>query len=281
MDRYKILKTITNNIVRAVDSNNQEMILIGRGIGFSKKKNDILVSSNVEDIFCLVDKQEQRLYTQLLSEMPLSIMDISSEIITYIQSKLTEPLNEHIHIALTDHIASIVKRCKLGLQVDNPFLHETNSLYPKEAEIAKSVIQRLEKDLAIKIPEGEIGFITLHIVTAISTKSLRDIQKETELLVQLRKVIEDQLNIVIDEKDLAYVRLITHIRFMLERIERNESITIPEELELIIKEKYPLFFNLAWKIVKIVQKNLMIVVEQSETVYIALHLYRFVEKSES
>ncbi|MGG5372494.1 PRD domain-containing protein [Enterococcus sp. AZ196] len=280
MTRYKILKTITNNIVRATDSDNQEMILIGKGIGFGKKKNDILVSNNVEDIFCLVDKEEQKLYTQLLAEMPLRIMDISSEIITYIQSKISAPLNEHIHIALTDHIASIVKRCQLGLQVDNPFLHETNSLYPKEAEIAETVVQRLEKELSIKIPKGEVGFITLHIVTAVSNESMRGIQKKAELLVLLKEVIEDQLELTINESDLAYVRLITHVRFMLERIERNESIRMPDELEVIIIEKYPEYYNLAWKLVKIVQKSLAITVEKTETVYIALHLYRFAEKND-
>ena len=281
MIRYKILRTITNNIVRAVDDDSQEMILIGKGIGFGKKKNDILVSNNVEDIFRLVDKQEQQLYTQMLSEMPLSIMDISSEIISYIQSKLSTPLNEHIHIALTDHIASIVKRCKMGLQVDNPFLHETNSLYPKEAEIAENVVQRLEKELNIEIPKGEVGFITLHIVTAISNESLRGIEKKAELLVSLKKVIEDQLALTIDENDLSYVRLITHIRFMLERIERNEAITIPGELETIIIEKYPSYYSLAWKLLRIVQKKLAITIERTETVYIALHLYRFAEKNEA
>ena len=40
-------------------------------------------------------------------------------------------LNEHIHIALTDHIAFSFKRVKQGYDITNPFMLETKSLYPK------------------------------------------------------------------------------------------------------------------------------------------------------
>ena len=46
--------------------------------------------------------------------------------------------------------------------MNNPFLLETESLYPKEYEVAKEVVDMINES-PIQLPEGEIGFIALHI----------------------------------------------------------------------------------------------------------------------
>lgn len=252
-------------------------MLIGKGIGFKKTINDILTLTNVENIFLLINQEEQSLYIQLLKTTPAKIMNLSAEIIADIQSQIPQTLNEHIHIALTDHIATIVRRSKLNMQIENPFLHETNSLYPKEAAIAQEVVKKLESELEIVIEPGEVGFITLHIVTATNNKSLSSLYQETKLIAQLKIFLEQQLDVVINPQDMNYVRLVTHIRFMLERLERNEQLAIPEEVEDTIRENYPYFYNLAWKLIKVIQKNLKQTIDGSETSYVALHLYRFAE----
>ena len=47
----KIEKIINNNIISAKDEKNQEVILMGRGIGFGRKKGESIDLSRIEKIF--------------------------------------------------------------------------------------------------------------------------------------------------------------------------------------------------------------------------------------
>ena len=40
---YRTFKVVNNNIVIVKDSNGREMIAIGKGLGFKKSKNDIIL----------------------------------------------------------------------------------------------------------------------------------------------------------------------------------------------------------------------------------------------
>ena len=38
----RVLRTINNNVVICLDNNENEVVAFGKGIGFNKKKNDII-----------------------------------------------------------------------------------------------------------------------------------------------------------------------------------------------------------------------------------------------
>lgn len=272
---YRVLKVITNNIVRAYDINDHEVILLGKGIGYNKKTKDYISSYGVENTFVLSSKQETELYKQLLQSTSLKLIDISREVITYIQQHFDKPLNEHIHIALTDHIAFLVRRCKMGIPIDNPFIYETNSLYPKETEVAEKVVDMLNERLSINIPPGEIGFIVLHIVSSITNTQMSDIQRIASLINKLTEIIEKQAMVTLDKSSLNYTRLVTHLRFAIERIIRGEVMKSPSEVEKVVKEAYPQCYALALKLIDVMHTDLQKNVDKSEAVYLSLHLYRF------
>lgn len=279
MTSYKIKKVITNNILRALDINETEVILIGKGIGFNKKANDIVSSSGVENLFVLQNNQEKGLYEQLLRSTSPKLISIANEAIDYIQQHVDKPLNDHIHIALTDHISFMVRRCKMGIPVENPFSLETENLYPKEADIAAHVVDYISQELNLPIPRGEIGFITLHIVSSLTNDSLFKAQKLTYLVSKLTEVMEDQLMIQLDKTDLNYTRLVTHLRFAIERAYKGEVLSYVPELEEILKKQYSECYALAYKLVKIMQNELNKKMNSSEVIYLAMHLYRFIQQS--
>lgn len=275
---YKAQEIITNNIVRATDKSGGEVLLIGKGIGYNRHKNDLISEKAAHNIFALKDEQEQALYKQLIRTTSLSLIELVNNVIDFIQDNVNEPINEHIHIALTDHISHMVRRCKMGVPLSNPFELEIENLYPKEYEIAKDVVETLTKELAIPIPKGEISFITLHIVSACSSESLAEVSRHTHLILKLVEIIEDNLMCKLDRKSLNYVRLVTHIRFAIERVERNEKLDAPEEFACILKDRYKELYALAYKLVKIMQTELKKEVMPAEIVYLTIHLYQFAEK---
>jgi transcriptional antiterminator len=276
MTSYKIVKPITNNIIRALDINDHEVILIGKGIGFNRKKNDVISSTSVENIFTLLDTKEQSLYTNLIKTTSPKLIELANDMIIYIQSQVEKPLNEHIHVALTDHIAFLVRRCKMGIPIANPFSLETSTLYPKETRIAAEVVQRLSDELNLQIPSGEIGFITLHIITALSEQTLEKIQRESYLVTKLIAIIENQAKEPLDHESLNYTRLVTHIRFIIERVQRDEILDAPDELVDSIRKAYPECYSLAFKLIKSLQQELNKTIAMSEVFYLSLHLYRFI-----
>lgn len=275
---YRILKVITNNIVRAYDINDHEVILIGKGISYSKKAKDYISSGGVENTFVLSSEKETQLYKQLLQSTSPKLIDIAREIITYIQLHFDKPLNEHIYIALTDHIAFLVRRCKMGIPIDNPFVHETSNLYPKETKIAEKAIDMLNEHLSIDVPRGEVGFFVLHIVSSVTNTRISDIQKTALLINKLTTIIEQYITIPLDRTNLSYARIVTHLRFAIERVMRNEMLESPDEIEALIIEKYPQFYRLALILINIMQNELHKKVDKSEAVYLCLHLYQLDSK---
>ena len=53
--------------------------------------------------------------------MDETLVDISNDVIYHIKKRTSQPLNEHIHIALTDHIAFAVKRLQQGFDIKTRF----------------------------------------------------------------------------------------------------------------------------------------------------------------
>lgn len=53
-----VSKALNNNVVIAQDPVLDEVVLIGKGIGFNRKKGDTIEASDAEKTFLLSDKKE-------------------------------------------------------------------------------------------------------------------------------------------------------------------------------------------------------------------------------
>lgn len=269
-DSYKIIKAFNNNIL-LVNSDGVEKIIIGKGIGFNKKVGDILKApSNIEKMFTIQDPVNQNKFNELVSSVPEDIMSYCEEIISMLEKELNESLDESIHIALTDHISFSLKRLKENNEIVNPFLVETEVLFKKEFLLAKKAVKLLEERTGIFIPEGEAGFIALHIHSARNKGNLSNTVKYAYISNSISELIEQELNIKLDKESLYYARFIIHLRFTIERLIKN--IHLKNELLSTIKRKYKASYMLSSQIGKILEANLNIEVHPDEIGYIAMHL---------
>lgn len=280
MKTYLIKKALNNNVLIATDVSGNEVVLIGRGIGFGKKSGEPIIQEKVEKLFVLNDPKEQEQYKQLLSTLDEETLKVLISAVEIIQARADMPLNEHIHVALTDHLVFAVSRMRRGMAIRNPFLLETKALYPDEYKIAAEVTAMVNKQLTVALPEGEIGFITLHIHSALVNKDVRDLTRHSELMVRLVKMIEEQLEVVIDKDSIDYMRLIRHLRFTIERVVRGERIAEPKKMTSLLKTEYPVCYNLAWKMIKVIQQTLQMEIYDAEAVYLTLHLQRIQSRVE-
>ncbi|WP_018248730.1 glucose PTS transporter transcription antiterminator GlcT [Orenia marismortui] len=275
---YEIKKVFNNNVVLAIKKNNynqtNEVILLGKGLGFAKNQGDILSSDkcNIEKEFIPVNEEKKEQYQQLVENVNEEIIGLTTEIIAMVSNELNEELDKHIHIALADHIAFALKRIKEGMDIVNPFLPETKTLYYKEYNLAKRAAKMIEERSGVPIPESEVGFITFHIHGARSNRGRSRAVKYTSLIKKMINVIEKELDIELTSESLNYARLVTHLRFALERIEENKTNQNP--LLEKIKNDLNFSYQVADKLSLMIYEELELKVPEDEKGYLAMHLER-------
>lgn len=267
---YKVLKVFNNNVL-LVEHNSKEKILYSKGIGFGKKTGDIVpIGSSIDKIYSIEDKSNSNKFNQLLTYVDSGLVGLCEEIIYMMGMELNEELDEKIHISLTDHIAFALKRLRENDEIANPFLVETEILYRREFEIAKKAISILQKRIGISIPDGEIGFITLHIHSARQHGKLSNTLKYAFLTNSIAERIEQYYNVVVDRQSISYARFVTHLRFAIERIINKNP--IKNALLGTIRREYPESYKLAEEICTLIERQLQIEVVEDEVGYIALHI---------
>ncbi|GLI83371.1 PtsGHI operon antiterminator [Rossellomorea marisflavi] len=278
MSILNVKKVLNNNVLIAEHAAYGEVVLIGKGIGFNRKKGDPIQNDIAEKMFVLKGEKEQEQYKNLLPFLNDDMSSIIISAIELIRERTNSFLNEHIHIALTDHILFAINRLMRGMEIRNPFLVETRTLYPFEYEVAREVVELINDHTEVNLPEGEIGFIALHIHSAMMNKDLSEINQHSQLIARLTGMIEQQLEVNIDRDSIDYVRLVRHIRYTIERVLKGERVEEPEKIANLLKEEYPLCYNLSWKLIKMMQQTLKKPVYDAEAVYLTMHLQRIQSK---
>ena len=280
MSDFIVKKPLNNNVLIAQDNYQNEVVLIGSGIGFNFKKNDSIEEEFVEKLFVLRDQEQQDQYKKIVPQIDEYLLQKIIDSINMIQKRSSEILNEKVHVALTDHLLFAINRLEKGMAIINPFLSETKILYPLEYEIAADIVDFLNQQLDINLPDGEIGFIALHVHSAIYNRKISDINRYSQLITQLINIIETKLSIKIDRAGIEYIRLVRHIRYTIDRLVEGEVVQEPKKIAELLKTEYPICYNLSWKLMKIIQQTLKKPVYEAEAVYLTMHLQRLYQKYE-
>ncbi|NEZ45847.1 PRD domain-containing protein [Clostridium niameyense] len=271
MDSYKVKRILNNNVI-IVEYKNEELILVGKGIGFNSRAGEPLSKEKIENVYIKKTSNITENYNKVLNKIDEKIVGISEEIINIAENKLNAKLNEGVHISLPDHINFAIRRIEKGINIENPFLEELRILYPNEYEISLKGLDIINKRLNVNLPKDEAGFICLHIRGGITRQ---DVSKSLEYTKKISKVMELINKLTgrnINKDSLSYVRTLTHINFMVERVKENK--TIKNQLLDSIKKELSNEFSIAIKVAMLIEKLFKIKVPEDEIGYIALHLKR-------
>lgn len=275
MSRYEITKTLNNNVIICT-SDNHEVVLIGKGIGFNKKVGMTLDdSASIEKVYKLEQKQQKEHYQTLVEMGEDHVVQAVIESVNIISDAAIRTDDKSLVVALTDHIIFAYKRLKQNQVISNPFAIETQHLYSDAYQIAKQVINNFNQTLDVYFPEDEIGFIALHIASNSEDLSMHDISVINKLISKIMTIIETDLNHEIDKTTIQYQRFIRHIQFLIYRLTKGENVAAQDNFISMVKQLYPQCFNTAYKILKMIQRQFDVIIDESEIVYLALHIYHF------
>jgi len=269
---YKVLKSLSSNVVVSEKDNNV-YVLLGKGIGFGKKPGELITKgSNIEQKFIKIDDSEKANYVEIVKNVEAKILAVTEEIISLAEDILDEKLTSRIHIGLADHISFAMKRMEIGIDIINPFLNEIQTLYPNEYSIAVKGSKLIKEKLNVLFPESEIGFITLHIHSARVNEEVSQSLKYTRIVKEVMEYIQKILGIKTNQKSMEYARLVSHLRYALDRIE-NDKVLKNVMLEFV-KTQMSEEFEISKKVCKFISEKLSREVCEDEVGYISMHIHR-------
>lgn len=269
---YQVIKVLNNNGILATDlEKHVEYIFIGKGIGFHNKENATFE--------CLENVKKYKLQSDKNSEDSLSVVnnvdpvyfDISNEIILAAERKFGA-IDTKIMIALADHISFAVERIKNNLNIANPFTSDIKALFLEEYEVALEARKIIEAYTGIYITDDEVGYISLHIHSALTKENISRTMSVAVLVSGLIDKIETRFGIQINKESLSYNRLMTHIKYMITRVLKDEELRV--DMSPYVKAEFPYAYEVAKELCEELSKELGKTFSDIEVGYLAIHIER-------
>ena len=106
----EIKQIINNNVVISADNKGAEVIVVGKGIGFNRKKGDIICKSNVFKTFTLKDESDKSRLNFLVEQIPYDCIVFGEQVIEYIEQRCSKKLSKRLFLTLVDHIYTTLER---------------------------------------------------------------------------------------------------------------------------------------------------------------------------
>lgn len=270
-----IEKIINNNIVSSLDEEGNEIVVMGRGLGFKARPGQQLDPGKVEKVFRMENNKETERLQEVLADIPLEHIQICNEIIAYAKSVINNTLSKNIYITLTDHINYAISRHREGITFTNALLWEIKKFYHQEFMVGQKAVELIRGKLGVELSEDEAASIALHFVNAELGMELPGTIDVTKLIQNAMKIITYHFKTVIREDTINYERFITHLKFFSQRvITHNNHQGKDEVFHEMIRNQYPEAYKCAEKIKTYVEKEYRIVIPEEELIYLTIHIKR-------
>ncbi len=321
---YRVSKVLNNNGVIAIHMEEcVEYVLLGKGIGFGKKVSQRFEAPKDCTRYSLKEDTERGSSKELAKSISPEYLEIADEILQKAHKEFGT-IDRRILFPLADHISFAAERMLHGEQISNPMTEDIRALFYREYKVASQLENILKKRLGIEIDEHEIGYVALHIHSAIEEETVSSamqmagairecvqaleqatgqieideheigyvalhihsaIEEETvSSAMQMAGAIRECVQALeqatgqrIDVMSLAYNRLMNHVKYMVMRAVRGESIQL--DMNDYMEEKHPkafalAAFALAASVCEKMEQGCNIRLEKMEVGYLAMHIER-------
>ena len=263
-------KIFNNNALATVTDEGQDAILIGLGIGFNKRPGDKVNQDKIEKIY-YVQNDMQTKFLEMLKNVNSDVMDASEKIIGLIPGNDGKCSNKGI-LSLIEHISFAIERAKKNIFLPNLMLSDIKIMYSQEYELGLKALDIIENICNIRLPEDEAGYIALHFVNMQSKDNLAyDTLKFVKGSMDL---IKECYGIELDESNLSTVRFMTHLKFLAQRIFKNETLQDDKMIEMYfyLLKNHPKNEEYLEKLNKYIEKEFKYTLDKPEKVYLLVHL---------
>ena len=273
---YRVRKALNHNTLIAISmEDNQEYLLIGKGIGFGKKVSERFeIPENIEcTVYSLHEQTERGKAMELIKGIEPVYLEIAGKVLAK-SEEVFGKIDKRILFPMADHIAFAVQRIRANEQISNPLTDDIRALFHMEYKTAECVKDILWEMLQVEIDEHEIGYIALHIHSAIEDENVALSMQIAMAVRECIRMIEEETGQTIDVMSLSYNRLMNHIRYMVARSIKGEKLKL--NMNDYMSVKFPKSFWMATEVCKQLEKQLHRTspLDEVEIGYLAMHIER-------
>lgn len=275
----KFLKTFNNSAALIENNQGQEEIVLGKGVGFGLKKGDPVDESKIERRFVTKDEVDQ------VKGFDPKTIEVTNKVLQLVESLLQIKFNDFQYLALADHIDFAVTRIKDHIDIasaNNSW--EVQNLFPKEFAAAKKVVNLINQEMQIKLPQSESVLMTYHLVNAKSDVSqVQETIQITNLIRGIIDIIQLQYSMQLDTSSFNYSRFVSHLRILLVRFLRNkqkEEASLNPAMLGFMKIKYSKAYETAERITTYLHAKMGWDLDSDDEFYLVLHIWRVTSRQE-
>lgn len=278
----QIKKVLNSSVILVSDQQNKEYIILQKGIGYGKKPGQNVEVLNDSRIFVPVLATDRSQLLELLDNIPPVYLEITRNIVLYAQKQLNSALNEHVYLALTDHLHFAVERFQQNLIITNRVFWELKTFYPKEYNIGLYALQLVKERLQIELPVEEAANVAFHIINAQKDASNQyDAMRAAKLIKLMVTLVTYMTNYKINKESIHYSRFISHLQYFAERFFTDKMLESSDDfLYTQIETGYPKALSCAEKLRTLILKEYNKAIPNEEVVYLAIHIQRLIERKE-
>lgn len=269
---YQVIKVLNNNgIVARCLQTQEEFIFLGKGIGFSRKMEDTFESIPDAKVYKLQENLKEEDQLSVLNNVEPVYLDIANEIVLLAEQRFGK-LDSNILLPLADHIAFSIERQKNGLLVKNPLHSDIKILFAEEYEVATQAVQVIRGYTGYTINEDEIGYITMHIHSALTQDHICKSMSIVFMIEKIMDKLEQRYHVTIDKESLSYTRLLTHIKYMIIRALKKEELKV--DITPYVKAEFPQSYEMAAELCSSLEDDMHCQFTAVEISYLAIHIER-------
>lgn len=271
-----IVQVFNNNVVLARTADGGDVVLTGRGIGFSTAPGRPVDPARVSRMFVPAGGMDHDHLGRLLTGVAPEYLHLVGEALA--SAGLGQRVADSVTllVAVADHVAFAVRRADLGIDVDYPLLAEVKHLYAEDYAQAQLLLRAINERLATPLPDRESVALALHLVNAgFTTGDLSFTYTMTGVIQQMVAVIESSYGKHLDDDSVSLSRFITHVRFLFVRIHAHRQLDQQHSVVgKAIRESYPEALDCALRLAALVEMRLGAALTEDEISYLALHVAR-------
>lgn len=277
----RVVRSLNNNVVLAVDDSGKEVVLFGKGLGFHPMPYELGDESRVQRGFYEVNPSLLKMVETLSDDVLLA----SSEIVDLARDRLGCALNPNLPFTLGDHIQFAIQYAKDGIVIENPLEAEIELVYPSETEIGLTGLEIVRLRCGVELPRNEAFAMAVHIVNGEAPSSQGSsmdlVMKSTSIIDGIVNITERSLGTTIDRTSYRYMRFVTHLRFLIGRLmkpgamEQDENASMGEVLPTLA-ERYPTAAECARQIGDYLASSCGWACTDEELLYLLLHVNQFI-----
>lgn len=275
---YRITKILNHNSFMGIESkNDQECLIMGKGVAFGKKVGQTVSVTGDARVYSLKELTDRGEAKEIIKSVSPLCLELANEVLDQAEEEFGK-VDRSILFTMADHLDFAVRRIQNGEQISNPLTDDIRIMFYKEYKVAGCIRDLLKEKLGIRIDEHEIGYIALHVHSAIVDENVSQAMEIARTVRECICMVEEETGKSIDVMSLSYNRLMNHVRYMVARAIHGEKLKM--SLNDYMSVKFPGPYMTAEKICRKMEKSLKLPIPDIEIGYLAMHLERMMDREE-